>query len=550
MTAPHLQHDAADSLRVLPPRLDPRGTGPGRSGWGTGLDGPPPRRRRGMLAFLSFISCCVLLVTVGGWAAYSFINGKVNRIDLGLGSDGSSSGVGVANYLLVGTDSRAGTGGEYGDVAGQRSDTTILAHLGKDGTTTMVSFPRDMYVTIPEYTDTAGKHHAATKDKFNAAISSGGPSLLVKTIESLTNMQVDHYISMDLQGFKQITDAIGGVEVCIKPSNTPPQRFQDDNGRYRVSTNTNDPMSGFRGGPGTIQVNGDQALAFVRQRHGLPAGDTDRISRQQQFIGAMFHKIMNGDTLTNPIKAERLVSTAAGALTLDEHTSIADLRSLATRIKGLTNGGIRMQTVPTHAPTRAEGAIDDRGDIRLHGNGASVQFYRPDDLMQIVSPLGGRVEGATASDDAGAGAGPSLAPGATAVPSQVRVAVYNGSSRSGLASKVTTALTGKGFHARNAGNASVLTHETSRVAYGLGQEAEARTVAAAVPGSSVLADPSITGVQLILGSEFTEVVTPAVTPSSAGASTATPAPAAGGDATAGATQAPATAPNGPAATPE
>ncbi|EIV90783.1 LCP family protein, partial [Frankia sp. QA3] len=508
MTAPHLQHDALDSMRVLPPRLDPRGTGPGRSGRGSGPGGPPPRRRRGLLAFLSFVSCCVLVVTVGGWAAYSFINGKVNRIDLGLGSDGGSSGVGVANYLLVGTDSRAG-------LEGQRSDTTILAHLGKDGTTTMVSFPRDMYVTIPEYTDDAGKHHAATKDKFNAAISAGGPSLLVKTVQSLTGMQVDHYISMDLQGFKQITDAIGGVEVCIKPSNAPPQRFQDDTGRWRVSTNTNDPMSGFRGGPGTIQVNGDQALAFVRQRHGLPAGDTDRISRQQQFIGAMFHKIMNGDTLSNPIKIERLLSTAAGALTLDEHTKPRDLLSLGTRIKGLTSGGIRMQTVPTHAPTRAEGAIDDMGDIRLHGTRASVQFYRPDDLLRIVEPLGGRVEGATSSTDAGAGAGagPSLAPGAIAAPSQVRVAVYNGSSRSGLASQVTSALTRKGFHARNAGNASVLTHETSRVVYGPGQEAEARTVAAAVPGSSVLADPSITGVQLVLGSGFTEVVTPTAAPS-------------------------------------
>ncbi|KQC39868.1 LCP family protein [Frankia sp. ACN1ag] len=548
MTAPHLQYDAVDSARVLPPRLDPRGSGPGRSGRGAGPGGPPPRRRRGLLAFLSLVSCCVLLVTVGGWAAYSFINGKVNRIDLGL-SDGGSSGVGVANYLLVGTDSRAGTGGEYGDVEGQRSDTTILAHLDKDGTTTMISFPRDMYVTIPEYTDTNGKRHASTKDKFNAAISSGGPPLLVRTIESLTGMQVDHYISMDLQGFKKITDAIGGVEVCIKPSNAPPQRFQDDNGRWRVSTNTNDPMSGFRGGPGTIQVNGDQALAFVRQRHGLPAGDTDRISRQQQFIGAMFHKIMNGDTLSNPIKAERLVSTAAGALTLDEHTTIADLRGLATRIKGLTNGGIRMQTVPTHAPTRAEGAVDDMGDIRLHGTRASVQFYQPDDLLRIVSPLGGRVEGASSSGDAGAGAGPALAPGATAAPSQVRVTVYNGSSRSGLASQVTGALTSKGFHARNAGNASALTHVTSRVIYGPGQDAEARTVAAAVPGSSVLADSSVTGVQLVLGSGFTEVVTPSVS-SSVGTSGAAPAPAAGttaGGATAG-VQGPTAPPEAPTCT--
>jgi LCP family protein required for cell wall assembly len=538
VTAPHLEHDS----RVLPPRLDPRGSGPGRAGRGAATGGRPPRRRRGLLTFLSFLSCVVLFVTVGGWAAYSFINGKVNRINLGLGSNGNS-GVGMANYLLVGTDSREGTDGRFGNVPGQRSDTTILAHLDKDGTTTMISFPRDMYVRIPEYTDANGKHHNARRDKFNSAISVGGPALLVQTVQSLTGMSVDHYISMDLEGFKDITNAIGGVQVCIKPS-TERQRFQDDNGRWRVSTNTNDPMSGFRGGPGTIQVDGDQALAFVRQRHGLPAGDTDRIARQQQFIGAMFHKIMAGDTITNPIKIERLTSAAAGALTLDEHTKLTDLRGLATRIHGLTTGGIRMQTVPTHAPTRDEGAVDDQGDILIGGQRASVQFYNPDDLARMVAPLGGKVEGATPTDDTGAGTGPSLAAGATAKPSQVRVAVFNGSSRSGLASQVTSSLTRRGFHARNAGNASVLTHVTSRVAYGPGQEAEARTVAAAVPGSTLLADDTITGVQLILGSGFTEVVTPAVSSTAAGATTAP----ASGAATAGA--APAPAPAAPAPAPE
>ncbi|CAO5189332.1 polyisoprenyl-teichoic acid--peptidoglycan teichoic acid transferase [Frankia sp. AiPs1] len=494
------------------------------------------------------MSSCILIVTVGGWATYSFINGKVSRIDLGLGS-GSSSGVGKANYLIVGTDSRPG-------LDGQRSDTTILAHLDENGSTTMISFPRDMYVTIPEYTDSAGKHHSAHKDKFNSAISSGGEPLLVQTVQSLTGMQVNHYISMDLQGFKKITNAIGGVQVCIKPYDGPAQRYDDDNGRLRSSTNTNDPMSGFKGGPGVIQIDGDQALAFVRQRHGLPAGDTDRIARQQQFIGAMFHKIMSGDTLTNPIKIEKLTLAAAGALTLDNNTELNDLRSLATRIHGLSTGGIRMQTVPTHAPTRAEGAIDDIGDVSMHGVRASVQFYQPDDLARMVVPLGGHVEGATFSGDAGAATGPALRPGATAAPSQVRVSVYNGSSRAGLAAKVTSQLTAKGFHARNAGNASVLTHESSRVSYGPGQEAEARTVAAAVPGSSTIADSSITGVQLVLGSEFTSVVTPTLTPSPAGASAGTgsgssaaggtgtantagsPAPQAGGGATAAASDTP------------
>ncbi|CAO5242078.1 LCP family protein [Frankia sp. AgKG'84/4] len=518
MTAPHLEREP----RVLPPRLDPRGSGPGRAGRGI-VGGPPPRRRRGLLSLLAFLSTCVLLVTVGGWATYTFINGKVNRIDLGLGSDGSS-GVGVANYLLVGTDDRPG-------LDGQRSDTTILAHLDKDGTTTMVSFPRDMYVTIPEYTDKDGKQHAATKDKFNSAIAAGGAPLLVKTVQSLTGMQVDHYISMNLKGFKDLTDAVGGVQVCIK-ANAAAQHFQDDNGRWRTSTNTNDPMSGFVGGPGTIEVNGDQALAFVRQRHGLPAGDTDRIARQQQFIGAMFHKIMSGDTLSNPLKVERLTSAAASALTLDENTPLTSLRALATRIKGLASGGIRMQTVPTHAPTRAEGAVDDMGDIKLHGKRASVQFYRPDDLARLVAPLGGKVEGATPIDDTTGGAGPSLAAGTIAEPAQVRVAVFNGSTRTGLAAKVVSELTTKGFRARNSGNASALTHETSRVIYGTGQQAEARAVAAAVPGSTLLPDATVTGVQLVLGSSFTEVVTPTVgsaapAPASAApAGPAAPAPAA------------------------
>ncbi|MCK9896701.1 LCP family protein [Frankia sp. AgB32] len=511
MTAPHLEHDS----RVLPARLDPRGSGPGRAGRGAPSGFPPRRRRRGLLAFLAFLSTSVLVVTVGGWAAYAFINGKVNRINLGLGSSGSSA-LGVANYLLVGTDDRPG-------LDGQRSDTTILAHLDKDGTTTMISFPRDTYVTIPEYTDAAGKHHAATKDKFNSAISSGGPALLVQTVQSLTGMQVDHYLSMNLLGFKTLTDAVGGVQVCIKAT-AASQHFQDDDGRWRTSTNTNDPMSGFVGGPGTIEVNGDQALAFVRQRHGLPAGDTDRIARQQQFIGAMFHKIMSGDTLTNPVKVERLTSAAASALTLDDHTQLTDLRALATRLHGLASGGIRMQTVPTHAPTRAEGAVDDLGDIKLHGVRASVQFYRPDDLARLVTPLGGKVEGATPTDDTSGGVGPSLAAGVTAQPSQVRVAVLNGSSRAGLASKVVSELTAKGFRARSSGNASALTHETSRVIYGTGQEAEARTVAAAVPGSTLLPDSTVTGVQLVLGSSFTEVVTPtAATASTAPASTATTA---------------------------
>jgi len=470
------------------------------------LDGRRGNRgaRRVVRGFLGVLSALVLLVSLVGWVELTYANGNVNHIGLDLGDNRPDGKHGETNYLLVGTDSRAGTDGEYGDTPGQRSDTTILVHIAEDGNATMVSFPRDTYVTVPAYTDAAGKHHAAHKDKFNSAISDGGPSLLAKMIENLTGMRVNHYVSMDLAGFKAITDAIGGVDVCVLQSSAK-ETFKDDRGRTRTSTNTNDPMSGWRGGPGTVHVNGEQGLAFVRQRHGLPNGDIDRIKRQQQFIGAVFHKATTGDVLTNPIKLQGLLSTATAALTLDDGTSVTDLKDLAAQMRG---GAIHPVTLPTHPPTEAEGGIGDSGNIMLHGVATSVQFYNPVDLARIVTPLGGHVDGV--EDTAAPTTEPP--PGPVTVPaSQVSVLVYNGSHRSGLAGDVTGDLVAKGFKASVVGNAESLTYTTSRVLYGTGKEEAARTVQAAVTGSILRSDPTVDGIHLILGSEFTEVVAPALT---------------------------------------
>jgi LCP family protein required for cell wall assembly len=475
---------------------------------------------------LGLTSVLVLLVSVGGWAFYSYLNGNVHHISLGLGGNRPAGAHGVTDYLLVGTDSRAGSDGAYGKAPGQRSDSTILVHLAANGTTTMVSFPRDTFVTIPAYTDSSGKDHAQHKGKFNSAISDGGPSLLVSLVESLTGLRVDHYVSMDLAGFKAITNAIGGVDVCVLPS-TNRERFQDDNGRWVVSTNTKDPLSGWAGGPGTIHVNGDQGLAFVRQRHGLPAGDIDRIRRQQQFIGAVYRKATAGDVLTNPVKLEGLVSAATSALTLDNDTSIADLKGLALQMKGMAGGSMQMETLPTHPPTAAEGGIGTTGTLPVYG---AVQVYNPADLARIVVPLGGHVDGVedTAAPSTATTPPVDLGP-VTVAPSQVTVSVYNGSQRSGLAASAASKLTDAGFHVASAGNASSHGYTSSRVLYGAGQQAAARTVQAAVPGSSVSADPSVSGVRLILGSNFTTVVTPALgaQPSTAPpAAATTPPPAA------------------------
>jgi len=498
---------------TLPPGLSPRS---GQGGGG--------RARRPLRLLLGVVSVLVLLLSVGGWAQYTYANGNIHHISLSLGGDRPGKTFGASNYLLVGTDSRAGTGGAYGgdSVQGQRSDTTILIHLAKDGTTTMVSFPRDTLVTIPAYTDSSGKKHKAHKDKFNSAISDGGPSLLVSLVENLTGMRVDHYVSMDLEGFKQITNAIGGVNVCVLPSSFR-ERPSKDNG-YRWSTNTNDPMSGWVGGPGTVHVNGDQALAFVRERHGLPNGDIDRIHRQQQFLGAVFRQATGGDVLTNPIKLESLISAATSALTLDDDTSITDLKGLALSMKGMAAGSMHVQTLPTHAPTAAEGGNPKDGTLAPYG---AVQLYNPVDLAKIVVPLGGQVAGVTLDDTAAPSTpDPGATPGPVTVPaSQISVAVFNGTTTSGLASKATTALATKGFHATIGGTASSQNYTTSRVIYGTGQQQAAWTVQAAVPGSVARADSTVTGIHLILGSNFTGVVTPAAAGSTPAAAATSAAPA-------------------------
>ncbi len=460
---------------------------------------PASAAARLLRAFLILVSATILLVSCGGWVMYSYFNGKIHQVSLDLGSGRPRAKGDATNYLLVGTDSRAGTHGAYGQVDGQRSDTTIIVHIDKDNKVTLLSIPRDTYVAIPSYTDAKGTTHRTRKDKFNAAIADGGPSLLVRTVEGLTGLGIDHYISMDLAGFKDITDAIGGVEVCLLPSD---YQFPVHG---RISTNTHDPMSGFVGGPGTISVRGDQALAFVRQRYGLPNFDLDRIKRQQYFIGAVLRKITQDGVLTSPIKVESLLSTVASALTLDDRTDIADLRRLAGRLRGISSGALATETLPTHPPTQAEGAINNQGEVLIGGVKAAVQFYDPQDLENIVRPLGGSSGAVQMTGTTG-----------SAVPTAVTV--LNGSTVPGLAARAVDELTTHGFAATNAGNASTRNYVTTRILYGTGQQNAASRLQSMVPGSRLAAASSVDGVQLIVGSRFSGL-TEAPAPSPAAAST-------------------------------
>ncbi len=313
-----------------PTRRDPPATG----------DPAPPRRssiHRGVTAV-------VLVLATSGWAVLRHYDGRVRHTPLafaaGVDRPASASG-GTQNILLVGSDTRAGTNGEFGVAEGQRSDTTILAHLDENGSTPLISFPRDLWVRIPGYTDSRGTQHAAQRSKLNSAFSYGGPSLLVATIEGLTGIRVDHYVQIDFVGFQGMTDALGGVTVCIRE--LPPEL------KARGFDNLHDRYSGFSGQVGENRLTGAQALAFVRQRYGLPESDIDRIHRQQQFLGVVFQRIASADTLLNPAKLINVVDAATSAITLDDRTSLADLRLLAVRMQSIGSGGVTFATVPAAA---------------------------------------------------------------------------------------------------------------------------------------------------------------------------------------------------------
>ncbi|MET7456768.1 LCP family protein [Streptomyces sp. NPDC005574] len=232
---------------------------------------------------------------------------------------------GGTTFLLAGVDSRSkrpttGSGAtarlwRYG---AQRSDTLMLVHLSADeGSAYTMSIPRDSWVPI------AG-HGSA---KINASFSWGGPPLLIHTVEQLTKTRVDHFGVIDWHGFRALTDAVGGVPVTVAENSYDPQQ-------HRHFT------------AGTQVMNGTQALAYVRQRHGLPGGELDRIKHQQQFLRSLVGKVRDGVRLTDPLATDRTLRAITRAVSIDDRMSNGDLRGLALGLRGFDAADARFTTAP------------------------------------------------------------------------------------------------------------------------------------------------------------------------------------------------------------
>lgn len=296
-------------------------------------------RKRAVRAAAAVAVAVTLAVILGGLFVYRQLNGNITALDTEglLGSDRPEKVIDEAeelnplNILLLGSDTREGVGnGSIGGETPGLSDTTILLHLSADRERAYgVSLPRDAMVERPECIKEDGSTDPGGLSMFNAAYATGGPACTQRTVEQLTGIHIDHFVVVDFAGFKHMVDALGGVEVCV------PKEVNDDVGNIHLPA-------------GTYEADGDQALDYVRVRHGISEnGDIGRMRRQQAFLASMANKAISAGTLANPVKLYNFLDAATASLTTDEElASLKELAGLANQVRGIGLENIQFLTVP------------------------------------------------------------------------------------------------------------------------------------------------------------------------------------------------------------
>ncbi|MDK1475737.1 LCP family protein [Streptomyces sp. 549] len=316
------------------------GGGDGRRGGG---GGPHPRKRRA-LRWTAVVLAVLILGTAGaGFLYYQHLNGNLTKDALHLGDNkldrNKPNAVGQTplNILLLGSDSRNSDENiRLGGAKADRdrpplADVQMMVHVSADRSNmSVLSIPRDTRVTIPRCTDPDSKKtYEQRTDKINASLQNGGPGCTVATWEELTGIPVDHFMMIDFTGVVAMADAVGGVPVC-------------------VDANVHDPQSGLRLEEGESKVRGEQALQWLRTRHGFEDGsDLGRAKAQHMYMNAMVRELKAGTKLTNPRKLQALAEEATAALTVDDGLdTVTRLYDLGNDIRRVPAERITMATMP------------------------------------------------------------------------------------------------------------------------------------------------------------------------------------------------------------
>nr|WP_202543188.1 LCP family protein [Streptomyces sp. SID8382] len=439
---------------------------------------------------------------VGGSAAayfvYQHLNSNISKVDVGENNAAVSDG--PMNILLIGTDRRDGKGNEgYGDAGSVgHADTTLLFHVSEDrSNATVLSIPRDMITDIPDcrtkqengsFKNIPGESEV----RFNTSLGQEGrdPGCTWQTVEKLTGLEIDHFMMADFNAVKEMSSAVGGVEVCL-------------------AKDVNDPKSHLNLKKGRHTIEGEEALAFVRTRHTVGfGGDLDRIKLQQQFLSSLMRKMKSSGTLSSPGKLWGLAQTATKALTVDTGIgTVSKLASLGKNLSKVDLKNVTFATVPVVDNT-------DGATVLLDKTKAEPLFAM---VRQDVSLTEVKEKEKAAKDKQAA-----LLKGPKADPADVRVKVLNGSGQFGAAQETVDWMqnTEGMLRTSNGGNAPSELKKTT-LEYAPNQADQARRLADSMglPASAMKqgtkdAEP-MAEMTLTLGADFKGAGTPISAPSKA-----------------------------------
>jgi LCP family protein required for cell wall assembly len=418
----------------------------------------PGRRKRLVLTIVVVLVLVVAMAATGVLAGYRYADKLVGKGKQRVANLIPAAAGAPVNILVVGSDSRAGLSKrELGkiqttQVDGGRTDTIIVVHISpRRKKAVMVSIPRDLRVTINGQTN-----------KINAAYSLGGPDLLVKTVQDATGLPIHHYVEIDFAGFLKVVDALGGVRLCNRTKHT-----LDDN-----YANLHMP-------PGCQQMNGVQALGFVRARH--IDSDFGRIQRQQEFIRAVMDKVASGGNLVNLPKLVHIANIASDHVKTDDTLKTGEAISLARRLRKLDQANVDMRVYPSEAvPPRCAGC---------------AAFVEPLPEAAILMKALERDAAELPPVGLPGGKGVSL--------SSVRVTVLNGGGQQGAAARAAADLQRLGVRVTGTGNAPKRTGAASNLAYPPALEEQARLLQSLL-GNGVKLDRSdaARGLVLTVGTSF------------------------------------------------
>jgi LCP family protein required for cell wall assembly len=392
----------------------------------------------------SAVTALAIVASLGGYGWYQGLVGNITTAQVDTDEwDRPTSVEGVMNLLIIGSDVRSGENAEYGEVEGARPDTMLIASVNVDnGAATLVNLPRDLMVDMPGCEAAEGfEGMSPHQGMINSAMTYGGVGCQWNVVEQVTDVHLDHFVMMDFTGFKDMVDALGGVEMCI------PEPVDDPKAHLVLEA-------------GLQTLDGEDSLGFVRSRYSQGDGsDLSRIDRQQEFMGAMLRQVLSSEVMTSPLTITNFLGAVTDSITTDDEFTNDTMVDIAISMREVDLDRVQFVTVPNGAHA------EDENRLALREPDASELFEAINSGADLFGGEGDQGDSQEDADDSGV------------TPSDISVEVVNNTAVEGLALEIQAVLVQDGYVVTGTGNAELRAPELTTVYHGPGDEGAAELLA-------------------------------------------------------------------------